>query len=423
MGEDDPPTGPCMTSLPSVCHHLSYPLNESIISCFPSTPPHTTHNAMSTASTNTPFSPPTLLRLIAASIPTPAAAAQLNTPHDAIALLVHACMLSVGFRLVGLGEDGHLGASTPGGFFLSFSYFFRFLSLSFSISTPPPLLVMLTKLHAREEVPSDESDPKPLSPDWNAAAKAGNYGFRYSHPQSAMQFLIKCNRLGSRTVIMGLGLGDDKTASFDIATSDFTSQAFFPHTLQPHDDNEAQLKTGFISESRMADLASLVKINIVQKLAPAISKPGYHEERAPPPTGGNGGQASAPARPQPRADIDDAYRDPLRVPRPYGDLGGLGGLGRGPPIPAGGETIPGFDDEYEILRPPHQRPGPGFGSGGSHPLGVGADDLNPPGLGPLRGRFFGEGGPAPGGMHPTPDHPMFGGRGGGAGGGLGGMGR
>ena len=65
---------------------------------------------MSTASTKTPFSPPALLRLIIASIPTVAGTAQLSTPHDAIALLVHACLLSVGFRLVGLGEDDRLGA-------------------------------------------------------------------------------------------------------------------------------------------------------------------------------------------------------------------------------------------------------------------------------------------------------------------------
>lgn len=40
----------------------------------------------------------------------------LKNPFDAIALLSHACMLAVGFRLIGLGEDHKLGAyllSTP----------------------------------------------------------------------------------------------------------------------------------------------------------------------------------------------------------------------------------------------------------------------------------------------------------------------
>ena len=40
--------------------------------------------------------------------PTP----QLRNPFDAIALLSHACMLAVGFRLVGLGEDHKLGTGS-----------------------------------------------------------------------------------------------------------------------------------------------------------------------------------------------------------------------------------------------------------------------------------------------------------------------
>lgn len=54
-----------------------------------------------------PFSPPIVLRNIDASLPPNPP--QLKTPHDAIAVFVHACMLSVGFRLVGLSEDDHIG--------------------------------------------------------------------------------------------------------------------------------------------------------------------------------------------------------------------------------------------------------------------------------------------------------------------------
>lgn len=59
----------------------------------------------------------------------------------------------------------------------------------------------------------------------------------------------------------------------------------------------------------------------------------------------------------------------------------------------------------------------GFG-GERRPLNIGERDLYPPGLGPhdpLRGGGFGPGG---GGMHPTFDDPMFGGRGGGGAGGY-----
>lgn len=34
---------------------------------------------------------------------------QLKNPYDAVALLSHACMLAVDFRLIGLGEDDRLG--------------------------------------------------------------------------------------------------------------------------------------------------------------------------------------------------------------------------------------------------------------------------------------------------------------------------
>ena len=34
----------------------------------------------------------------------------LKTPYEAVALIGHACMAAVGFRLVGLGEDHKLGS-------------------------------------------------------------------------------------------------------------------------------------------------------------------------------------------------------------------------------------------------------------------------------------------------------------------------
>ena len=81
------------------------------------------------------------------------------------------------------------------------------------------------------------------------------------------------------------------------------------------------------------------------------------------------------------------------------------------PIPAGDFPPPGFEDEYEINRPP--RGGGGLMMPGRSPYGIGHDDLNPPGLGPhdpLRPSFVGGGGlPRPGGgsggMHPTLDDP------------------
>lgn len=234
----------------------------------------------------------------------------------------------------------------------------------------------------------DESDPKPLPASWNATP--GSYGFRYAHSQSSLHFLIKVNRLGNKTHVMGVGLGDDKTASFDFITQDYTSDSFFPYTNATSEPGK--LKDAFISENRIRDLATLVKINIIQKLVPGVTKSGYEEE-AIRSEAGPGDNAGARAR-QPEEDplrIPRLYDGP-RFPRPYA-----------PPIPAGGDGPPGFDDEYDILRPPTR-----ITPGGRNPLSIGDDDLNPPGLGPY--------GPGPmnpmGGMHPTADHPMFGGHGG-----------
>jgi hypothetical protein len=74
---------------------------------------------------------------------------------------------------------------------------------------------------------------------------------------------------------MGVAVGDDKTASFDIKTEDFTSAGFFPWNA-----NHGQLVTGgFIGENRIKDLTGLFKINILQKLIPGLDKTGYTEDQ------------------------------------------------------------------------------------------------------------------------------------------------
>jgi hypothetical protein len=57
-----------------------------------------------------PLSPPTVLRLINASLTKgDKDQPQLKNPQDALAAFVHACMLSAGFRLIGLNEDDRIG--------------------------------------------------------------------------------------------------------------------------------------------------------------------------------------------------------------------------------------------------------------------------------------------------------------------------
>ena len=265
---------------------------------------------------------------------------------------------------------------------------------------------------------SDNSDPQPLPRQWNSST-SDDYAFRYAHSQSALQYLLKIGRLGSKAVVNCLAVGDDKVRTFDVRPKDFLVESSFPFTLSSSEGaNEAasSLRKAFISPGRMADVASLLKINILQKLAPGLHKEGYeesahaasaHRDQAAtrrPDVGGAEGEGTPAYDP-----LRDDRLTPLAEPRPFHDP--LAAEPRRPPYPVGDFPPPGFEDEYEINRP---RGGIG---GERRPLNIGERDLYPPGLGPhdpLRGGGFGPGG---GGMHPTFDDPMFGGR---RGGGVGG---
>lgn len=218
-----------------------------------------------------------------------------------------------------------------------------------------------------------------------------------------MQYLLKVSRLGNNAVVFALALGDDRTSSFDIPTKDYISASALP--LSQTDNLTGALRDVFISTARLNDMIGLFKINVIQKLAPGIYKEGYEDP-------------SRATREQPEASRqrdrlrDDSLPQPAR-PYPFEDP-----LATAPrqPNPAGDFAPPGFEDEFEINRPPRGFP-PGF-PGGRNPYNIGERDLYPAGLGPndpLRGTMgpgFGSGG----GMHPTFDDPLFGGTGGAGGG-------
>ncbi|KAL9128287.1 MAG: hypothetical protein Q9217_003018 [Psora testacea] len=318
------------------------------------------------------FSALALSEYMAKSLPNDSSP-HLRNPHDAIALLTHACMLTVGFRLVGLGEGHKISAS------------------------------------------SDSSDTKPLPKEWNASPSS-DYAFRYAHSQSSLEYLIKISRLGSKAVINGLGIGDEKVYTLDLPIKDFISESSFPYTLSNEGgekETALSLRQLFISAGRLTDAGSLLKLQIIQKLAPGLRKEGYEDsahaasQHTQPREQDN---PRAPGSDNPRGDLP--ARDPLRddrlppyaQPRPFNDP-----LAAEPrrPFPAGDFPPPGFEDEYDMNRPP----GRGGIGAERRPLNIGEGDLYPPGLGPhdpLRGRGFESGGG--GGMHPTFDDPLFGGR-------------
>jgi len=317
--------------------------------------------------TGNPLSAGSLVTFMASSLPRDATP-QLKNPFDAIALAVHAGMLAVGFRLIGLGEDHRIKAS-------------------------------------------EANDPQSLPLEWNSTS---SYAFRYAHSQSSMEYLVKVNRLGGKAVVFGIALGDDKTANFDVNVNDFISESSLPSTpLSSNgsiEDTSKTLQDIFISAGRITDLGTLLKINIIQKLAPGLYKEGYEDTKmqaGSSDTREGGQQLSPPPREPDRPEYNPLDRDPQPEPaRPYPFNDPL--AARPDPRRPLPEPMPRFEDEYEINRPPR-----GFGTGGRNPLNIGEDDLYPPGLGPhdpLRS-YFGGGLPRPrggGGMHPTFDDPLLG---------------
>ena len=302
---------------------------------------------------------------------------QLRDPFDAVALLCHACMLVVGFRLVGLGEDDKI------------------------------------------EVTADPTAPKPLPTAWNSTTTS-NYTFRYAHDQSSLTYLVKVSRLGSKALIHGLTLPDEgKIHSVDVPTKEFISPSSLPLRVTSEEDEpsvSAKIRDIFISAARITDLAALLKINLIQKLAPGLRKEGYEESahaasnaRSSSPLASSAGREREAQRPE-RDPLADDRTPPYALPRPFDDP-----LALGPrrPYPAGDFQPPGFEDEYEINRPP----GAGPYGGARRPLNIGERDLYPPGLGPHDpfrgpGGYGSGGGIGGGGMHPTFDDPMFDGQGG-----------
>lgn len=229
-----------------------------------------------------------------------------------------------------------------------------------------------------------------------------------------MDYHINVHKLGGKVAVSAIAIGDDRPKNFDVTTREYLSESMLPLSIPEDESTENAAKTLmdlFISSGRLNDLGALLKIKVIQKLAPSLQKSGYEEDN------GTSSARDGPTRddnstprptnpPNPRQPQDPEparpypFNDPLAVPRQPGR-----------PLP---EPIPGFDDEYEV-----NRPGRGGLRDDRYPVGIGHDDLYPPGLGPndpLR-PHLGPGIPRPGGgfgggMHPTFDDPLFRGQGG-----------
>ncbi|UPX18981.1 uncharacterized protein EKO05_0009261 [Ascochyta rabiei] len=316
---------------------------------------------VSDRTTGNPLSAGSLSLFMATALPR-GESSKLKSGTEAIALAVHAGMLAVGFRLVGVGEDER----------------------------------------------TDAENPNPLPATWNASSL---YTFRYKHAQSAMDYHINVHRLGSKAAVSAIAIGDDRPKNFDVTTKEYLSESMLPLSIPEDQSTEDAAKTLmdlFISSGRLNDLGALLKMKVIQKLAPSLQKAGYEEDSstrdAPTRDDNSTPRPTNPPNPRQPQDPEPArpypFNDPLAVPRQPGR-----------PLP---EPIPGFEDEYEVNRPAR-----GGLRDDRYPVGIGHDDLYPPGLGPndplrphLGPSIPRPGGGFGGGMHPTFDDPLFRGQGG-----------
>lgn len=199
---------------------------------------------------------------------------------------------------------------------------------------------------------------------------------------------------------------------YNVTINDYLAESPFPWTTPspseaPEESAKRSLQELFVSKARLIDFASLLRIQIIQKLAPGLQKEGYEATSS-----SSNRETQATRSPRESRPLHDPLRDDpfpaMARPRPNWDP-----LAAGPrrPFPAGDFPPPDFEDEYEINRP-------GFfgGVGERRPLNIGERDLYPPGLGPndpLRGGGYGGlGGIGGGGMYPTFDDAPFRGGGG-----------
>ncbi|KAA6407654.1 MAG: hypothetical protein FRX48_08492 [Lasallia pustulata] len=288
-----------------------------------------------------PLSSGSLATFMASSLPTETPP-HVRDPYDAVALFSHACMISIGFRLIGLGEDH--------------------------------------KIEATREA----SDPYPLPQAWNATSTS-TYAFRYAHTQSSLEYLIKITRLGHKAVINALGIGDDRVHSLDLHIKDFFLPARFPFTAPstplppppPPPPSPAPSKTSSSPPAASPTSAPSSNSASSKKSPRASTNPATKIPPPPAPetSSSRGAQTPIHARDPPHHEPPRDDRAPPARPYPFDDP-----LAAAPrrAFPPGDFPPPGFEDEYEIGRPA----GTAGVGGERRPLRIGERDLYPPGLGP-----------------------------------------
>lgn len=176
-----------------------------------------------------PLSVGSILAGMAEALPTHPAgddSSDLASSYEAIALLIHAYLAALGFKLYGFDEDKNLR------------------KLSFSQPVKP---ASNTRVLAECEALAPR-----LPPQWNSGF--GSLSFVYTHKQSSMKFVVRVDRMGGKVEIRGLAVGDENIHRFERSVRDVVQSSGLPVRITVNDGEEnrsdlaEKLRGVFVSE-------------------------------------------------------------------------------------------------------------------------------------------------------------------------------
>ncbi|CCJ30540.1 unnamed protein product, partial [Pneumocystis jirovecii] len=155
----------------------------------------------------------------------------LKDSYDAIACLINAYMLSLGFKLLGFDENHNFDAP-----------------------------ITSSKMKPFFESLSESKDPF--------------HTFKYSFCNNDDIFLIKLLKMDKKIIILGTKMGNGDIVLCDLLIDHYTQREFLPY---PNKEKEGSLEDIYISNAKMIELVETYKTNILHKLVSDL-KNSYFEK-------------------------------------------------------------------------------------------------------------------------------------------------
>ncbi|KAG5439262.1 hypothetical protein PCANB_001561 [Pneumocystis canis] len=159
-------------------------------------------------------------------------AIKVKDSYEAVAYLINAYMLNLGFKLIGFGETHDL------------------------------------------DVPITSFEIKPFPDIW-IHSKEPFYAFKYSFHDKDDIFIVKLLKMGEKMVILGTKFGNDDTVLCNLSIDHYIQKDFFPY---PNESENRLLEDAFISDTKIIELVEIYKTNILEKLIYNLNYPCFIKE-------------------------------------------------------------------------------------------------------------------------------------------------